>query len=207
MFRGVPGLSSPDRSFYSSAARQTLANPLGRFLLLERISLLTLRGGEGGEQTQVSERRLGTGGAGRATPGRPQPCLLRTPKAGVFGTARGQVPLPPPSPRPRGQGGENSAICVSTPRAKSIPTVATREASSSPGLLGGVVLKKGGGCSCLLHRSPVQGTRSWPPRVPDGAMVSHAAASLDAAAAAAGGSPGQRPGFNSHPGTGPRVAR
>lgn len=99
------------------------------------------------------------------------------------------------------------AVCVSAPRAKSIPTVATREASSSPGLLGGVVLKNGGGCSCLLHRSPVQGTRSWPPRVPDGAMVSNAAASLDAAAAAAGGSPGQRPGFNSHPGTGPRVAR
>lgn len=191
-----------------------LANPLGRFLLpeRERISSLTLRGGAWGgwgedRGANPSERRLGTEGAGRATTGPPQPCLLRTPKAGVFGTARGQVPLPPPSPRPRVQGGENSAICVSTPRAKSIPTVATREASSSPGLLGGVVLKKGGGCSCLLHRSPVQGTRSRPPRVPDGAMVSNAAASLDAAAAVAGGSPGQRPGFNSHPGTGPRVAR
>lgn len=51
-------------------------------------------------------------------------------------------------------------------------------------------------------------------QVPDGALVSNVAAALaaaaDAAAAAAapaGGLPGQRPGFDPHPGTSPRVAR
>lgn len=150
----------------------------------------------------------GSHGASSALP-------LLTLKAGVFGIAQGRAPLPPPSPRQCRQGGENSAICVSTPRASAVHSVATREANSSPRLPGSVVLEKARGCSCLLHRSPVQGTRlrpPWvPPRVPDGEMVNDAAAAaaaaLDAAAAAAWGSPRQRPGFDPHPGTGPRVAR
>lgn len=195
-------MSSPDRSFYSSAGpRQTLANPLGRFLPREDQLAHPPRLGVEGEQTQVLvEQEWQPHGTSSALPS-------SNPKGRSVWDCSGPGPSSSSLPKAPWAGRGKLAVCVSAPRAKSIPTVATREASSSPGLLGGVVLKNGGGCSCLLHRSPVQGTRSWPPRVPDGAMVSNAAASLDAAAAAAGGSPGQRPGFNSHPGTGPRVAR
>lgn len=108
VFRGNPGLSSPDRSFYSSAGpRQTLANPLGRFLPRRGSARSPSEVGGGGRANPS------TGGARMATTrDLLSPAFFeaqRQERLGLLG-ARSLFLLPPQGPV--GRAGKTGCLCL-----------------------------------------------------------------------------------------------